>query len=258
MTRPRIALAAAGLVTMALMGCAQTAPGAPDAGQRQALLDHHWALQQAQTAQGTADPQWVGARPLRLDFSAEQMVVVQGLCNSLRGSYRVDADRMQVDRLAATMMACNDAALMQRERQVGLQLPQVRHWQISGSAQPQLQLRFADGSRWTFSGQRTHESLYGAAQRVFLEVAPQTAACNHPLQPQARCLQVRELRYDEAGLKRDVGPWQNYHGAIEGYAHRAGVREVLRLQRYTRPNPPADASRFIDVLDLRVESETVR
>jgi heat shock protein HslJ len=257
MVRPRVALAATALVTLTLVGCAQPGPGAPDGTQRQALLAHHWSLQQAQTAQGTPDAQWVGARPLQLDFSAEQAVFVQGLCNTLRGRYTLDGRSIEVGRLAATMMACSDNALMQRERQVGQQLPQVRQWQVSGTDQPLLQLRFADGAQWTFAGQRTHESLYGAPQQIFLEVAPQTVACNHPLQPQARCLRVRELRYDEAGLKRSVGDWQNYHGEIEGYRHRAGVREVLRLKRYTRPNPPADASRFIDVLDLRVETENV-
>jgi hypothetical protein len=33
---------------------------------------------------------------------------------------------------------------------------------------------------------------------------------------------------------------------------------VLRINRYTRSQPPADASRYVYVLDLVVESETVK
>ena len=39
--------------------------------------------------------------------------------------------------------------------------------------------------------------------------------------------------------------------------HTPGVRNVLRIDRYQRQNVPADASRYLYVLDLVVESETV-
>ena len=54
------------------------------------------------------------------------------------------------------------------------------------------------------------------------------------------------------------GEWRALAGEIEGYTHRAGERNVLRVKRFERSHPPADASRFVYVLDLVVESEIVQ
>jgi len=39
-----------------------------------------------------------------------------------------------------------------------------------------------------------------------------------------------------------------------GYTHEDGVRNVVRVKRYTIANPPADASSNAYVLDMVVES----
>ncbi|MCC7348652.1 MAG: DUF4377 domain-containing protein [Variibacter sp.] len=44
---------------------------------------------------------------------------------------------------------------------------------------------------------------------------------------------------------------------IEGFTHTEGERSVLRVKRFQRPKAAADASRFVYVLDLKVESEVV-
>ena len=49
-----------------------------------------------------------------------------------------------------------------------------------------------------------------------------------------------------------------FYDPIEGYSHQAGTRHVLRLKRYTRQQVPADASQYVYVLDMIVESETRR
>ncbi|HEY0334439.1 MAG TPA: DUF4377 domain-containing protein, partial [Stenotrophomonas sp.] len=43
-----------------------------------------------------------------------------------------------------------------------------------------------------------------------------------------------------------------------GYTHLQGVRNVLRVKRYTIPHPPADGSATAYVLDLVVESAQER
>ena len=53
------------------------------------------------------------------------------------------------------------------------------------------------------------------------------------------------------------GEWQFLYQDIEGYAHEPGMRNVLRLNRYTIANPPADGSSVAYVLDMVVESEMV-
>ena len=73
-----------------------------------------------------------------------------------------------------------------------------------------------------------------------------------------QCLQVREVRYDDAGRKTTTGEWGNFYGSIEGYQHEPGIRNVLRIKRYTVQNPPADASRYAYVLDMMVESERTK
>ena len=109
-----------------------------------------------------------------------------------------------------------------------------------------------------FTGERTLESQHGKPTRMFLEVAPQKVACNHPLMPNAQCLQTREVTFNEQGLRvGEPGPWQVFQGDIQGFNFEPGYRSVLRVDRFTRANPPADASRYIFVLDMQVETARV-
>src|SRR3546814_2451211 len=89
-----------------------------------------------------------------------------------------------------------------------------------------------------------------------MEVAPQRIDCNHPMMPDYKCLQVREIRYDDSGVKQPPGEWEAFSGDIEGFEFRAAERKVLRLKKFDRPEPvPADASSIAYVLDMVVESE---
>lgn len=261
---------ACALSTTALVGCSSFAdlknntPPAP--ANAPTLQSHHWQLQQALNAQGSADiGQWQlpatassPARTVGLRFSKDQIVSVDRMCNLISGGYRTQGDQMHVERMTSTMMACGNADLMQLEKNVARQLPSVSNWKITNNASPLLELRFKNGTTWQLEGKPTHETLYGRSEQIFLEVAPQKVTCSHPLIPNAQCLQVRELKYNEQGIKQSMGTWQNYYGTIEGYTHQAGVRNVLRIKRFTREHVPADASKYVDVLDMAVESEIVR
>lgn len=261
---------ACALSTTALVGCSSSADlkntMSPTHAKAPTLQSHHWQLQQALTAQGTADKQWQvpasansPTRAIGLRFSPDHIVSVDRLCNLISGGYRTQGDQMQIERLASTMMACGNTDLMQLEKNVAQQLSNVSTWKITDGAPSILELNFKSGAKWQFTGQPTPETLYGQSERIFLEVAPQKVACNHPLIPNAQCLQVRELKYNEQGLKQSTGTWENFYGTIEGYTHQAGVRNVLRIKRFTRPEPaPADASKYVYILDMTVESETVR
>jgi hypothetical protein len=91
-------------------------------------------------------------------------------------------------------------------------------------------------------------------------VAAQTVACQNPPAGQSRCLQVREISFDDKGLRAgSPGEWAPFTGSIEGYQHSAGVRNVLRLNRYQPAVTGADAPvPAVYVLDMVVESETVQ
>lgn len=259
---PLHAVCIAGALTLA--GCANTAtPHTSATHNAVTLQSHHWQLQQAFTAQGQAESPALlaSAKPatVGLQFAEDHSLYVDRLCNSMRGSYQTEGMQIQIGRMASTLMACNNPALEQLERQVAQQLPQAQRWHITGDAQhPVLELVFDNGARWQLQGTPTMETLYGPSQQIFLEIAPQTVPCNSPATPSGQCLQVREVQYNAQGLQTGKGPWSTYHGSIQGYTHQAGERAVLRLKRYTRPAAPQDASRYLDVLDLRVESEIVR
>ena len=65
---------------------------------------------------------------------------------------------------------------------------------------------------------------------------------------------MREIRYDNNGLKTYTGQWENFYSEIDGYKHEAGVTNILRINRYKRQNVPADASSYAYVLDMVVSS----
>lgn len=230
------------------------------------LSGYHWQLQQVRAADGSAQPGWKPSGPgtdgsaIQLDFTDEGMLSVRNLCNQLAGRYTLDGNRMNVGHLVSTMRACNNQPLMELEQSVAKRLAQLSNWQMQkpqGDITPVLTLTFQDGGRWELQGQPTPATLYGSAGvREFLEVAPAREACTGvaPMQ----CLKVRSVHYDSRGLKTEVGPWQLFYSEIEGYRHEPGVRNVLRVQRYERKNPPADASRYVYVLDMVVESEIVK
>lgn len=258
------------LTLAALMAaCSAAPPGrseAPGTDTVRLLEAHHWQLVAAFDADGQPVRDWRQPdRPaLQLEFQAQQ-VAVRNLCNAIGAAYRLDGAAMKVERPVSTMKACPEPGLMALEQRVGAQLPRVQGYTL-GSAQPTgkptLTLAFSDGSRWQLLGQPTPATRYGSAgERAFFEVAPQQVACNHPLMRDAMCLRVRELRYDADGRQQVVGDWHPLQGGIEGYRHQAGIRNVLRVQRYPLARNgqlPADAPSHALVLDMVVESERVR
>jgi hypothetical protein len=160
-------------------------------------------------------------------------------------------------RLAATMKACDDA-LMKADAALAAVLAQHLDVQLQSGDRPVLRLVSPAQQALVFNGQPTPASLYGQATRIFLEVAPQTVECTSGVM-RTQCLRVRERRFDAQGLRIEPpGEWRIFHGGIEGYTHQPGVRNVLRIDRYQRKNVPADASRYVYVLDMVVESEVVK
>lgn len=218
----------------------------------------HWRLAEAADGRGQKlAALFAGDPPIQLDF-ADGRVSVDHLCNRMSGGYTLAGDKLSFGRMASTMMACTDAAKTAQERAAS-ELLSGEYTMALDAAAPALVLTRRDGTVLRFTGEETAQSRYGEAETVFLEVAPQTKPCPHPMIKDKQCLQVREVRYDAQGLRQGApGEWQNFYDDIEGYTHQDGVRNVLRLKRYTRPNPPADASSKVYVLDLVVETEQVK
>lgn len=234
------------------------APAAADA----ALLPaYHWRLAEATDAQGQKIAAlFVNAdKPVQLDF-ADGRVSVSNTCNRMTGGFILDGDKATVSPMASTMMACPDPALAALDAEVGNRLAGELTLATSAGDAPQLVLTNAAGDRLVFQGTPTPDTRFGGpGERVFLEVGAETKPCSHPLIPDKQCLQVREIAFDENGLRSgEPGQWQNFYQEIEGFTHQPGTRNVLRVNRYTVANPPADGSANAYVLDMVVESELVK
>lgn len=221
------------------------------------LQAHHWTLQAGSEAGGQAiDGLLVPDHAFVMRFDGAR-VNVQGGCNAMNGSWRLSPQgQLTIGRLATTMKAC-EAALMKADEVLASVLAQPLDVLLRAGEQPSLRLASPSGQTLSFGGQPTMASRYGTPQRIFLEVAAHTVDCVSGVMP-TQCLRVRERKFDANGLRIEPpGEWRNFHGSIEGYTHTPGVRNVLRIDRYQRNKVPADASRYVYVLDLVVESETV-
>lgn len=198
--------------------------------------------------------------PLQLDFSADR-ISVRNACNGIHGSYTIVDGHLVTTALLHTMMACAEPTLIQRESTIEAIL-QGRPTLILTTADdtPLLTLAADSGLSLTFTGKLSAEARYGGpGETMFLEVAPNTAPCARPLIPGKSCLLVRERHYDAQGLHSgQPGPWQPLQQDIDGYMHQPGMRNVLRVKRYTLKQPPADAPSTAFVLDTIVESEIVK
>lgn len=261
------------IVSFMLVACAASPPrGSAAAAPRESkpttatmtnsspLDRYHWVLADAIDHKG-ARIDALFARPglpLQLDFADGRINVVNA-CNRIGGAYSLEAGRLQIGRLASTLMACADPGLAALDGAIISRLERNPAFELSSAAAAaRLVLTSDDGDRLAFAGQPTAETRYGSAgERVFLEVAAQTVPCSHPLIRDKHCLRVREVHYDGNGLKSGMpGEWQMLYQDIEGYTHESGVRNVLRLKKFKIAHPAADAPAVAYVLDMVVESET--
>ena len=257
------------LLPLAIAACTVTGPGAPAQNtpapastntlEASALSANHWRLSEARDAQGKSiDSLMVRAdKPLQLDFN-DGRVSVSNSCNQINAGYTVHADALEFGRAASTMMACMEPKLAALDGEISNRLQGRVQATLTGAQS--LQLVTASGDTLIFNGEPTAETRYGGpGERVFLEVAAQTQPCSHPLIPDMQCLQVREIKYDDKGLKiGTAGAFEHFYSNIEGYQHEPGIRNVLRVNRFKIANPPADAANQAYVLDMVVESENTQ
>jgi heat shock protein HslJ len=223
------------------------------------LVDHRWLLVNATDASNQRiealfpDPE----RSFVFAFEGSRLHV-QGGCNGLRGAFQVNPDGMlEVTGGMSTMMAC-PAPLMAADAALTALMAGTLEPVLVAGAQPTLALLTAAGDTLVLTGELTPEARFGAPTRVFLEVAAQTVPCEGSPRGDGQCLQVREVVFDEQGLRVGTpGEWQPLMADIEGYEHQPGIRNVLRLKRFEPPVPAGLPATPIYVLDLVVESEVI-
>ena len=61
-------------------------------------------------------------------------------------------------------------------------------------------------------------------------------------------LKVRNVTYNEQGIKTGSGAWRTFYGQIHGYEHQPNLRQIIRLNAYN--NPDSKETHIISMIDL--------
>ncbi|WOE31586.1 MULTISPECIES: META and DUF4377 domain-containing protein [unclassified Acinetobacter] len=222
-------------------------------------------LQQQNADQSLSAYQWqlttAGAeQPLILNFNQDGRVAISTSCNNMMGSWKVQNNVLTISSLAATQKSCEEKAMQQENFASKLlnqaQLPFVLN--LTDREAPTLSLVATTGEKVVFTGKMTPETKYQSqGETIFLEVAPDTKPCTGV--GAQTCMQVREIKYNEQGLKTYTDPnWTLFYNQIEGFQLNPNLRQIIRVKRYTLKNPAADQSKYAYVYDMTVQSETVK
>ena len=209
------------------------------------LTQYNWTYQASKAS-----------KPLTLHFDKNQRLTIQTGCNTQGGTWNIEGNTLITSPLMSTMMACADDLMQQQRLSADLLSDKKVAFKIStANEQAVLTLTDAKGQDYIFTGTLTPEAKYQSeGQIVFLEIAPETKSCSG-VAPQT-CMQVREVKYDEKGIKTYTDPnWSLYYGHIEGFEHHSNQRVIVRVKRYPVKHPAADQSNQVDILDMVVEQE---
>lgn len=199
-------------------------------------------------------------KPLVLNFNDQQRLSIATGCNTQGTSWKIEKGQIVTADLMSTMMACSPKLMKQEQFSSSLfakrTIPFVLN--IQDVNKPTLTLIDATGQKIVFEGKMTPETQYQTqAETIFLEISPETKKCTG-VAPQT-CLQVREIKYAENGVKTQVDKdWTLFYNHIEGFEHNPNERQIIRVKRYEIKNPAADQSKYAYVHDMTIERATVK
>lgn len=216
----------------------------------QTLINYQWSA-------NTAD----APKPLVLNFDKAGRLSISTSCNGMGTNWKVENNQIITGNLMATQMACEPKAMAQEGVAASLfenrKTPFVLN--LNNANAPTLTVIAENGQKVVFTGKMTPETQYqGQGETIFLEISPETKECTAGV-AKKQCLQVREIKYAENGVKTQVDKdWTLFYDNIDGFTHTANERQVVRLKRFEIKNPAADQSKYAYVQDMIIERETVK
>ena len=222
-------------------------------------------LQQQNADKTLASYQWStttenAPKPLVLNFLENGTLGISTSCNSMSTQWKVEHNTLVTGNIASTMMACPDNAMKQEGLASSLLSDRKTPFVLNTTdpQNPTLTIISATGEKLVFTGKLTPETQYNSqGETIFLEISPETKQCTG-VAPQT-CLQVREIKYNEQGIKTQVDAnWSNFYDQIEGFEHTPNERQIIRVKRYEIKNPAADQSKYAYIFDMAVEREAVK
>ena len=191
---------------------------------------------------------------ITLNFNQNHITYNVG-CNQLSNQYSLSKNTMQpIGTGISTLMGCGE--LQAREQWLAKQMQSPSELQIMETqVDAVLSQTTADGSWLQWVGKLKPEVKYGKGETVFLEVKPKWQYCDNVTDK--KCLEVRDINYDNQGLKTAVGQWYLLDAPIMGYRHDESAQRVLRLTRYR--TPPTDTKGYgkLYKLDSVIETKTL-
>ena len=189
-----------------------------------------------------------------LNFNQNHITYNVG-CNQLSNQYSLSKNTMQpIGTGISTLMGCGE--LQAREQWLAKQMQSPSELQIMETqVDAVLSQTTADGSWLQWVGKLKPEVKYGKGETVFLEVKPKWQYCDNVTDK--KCLEVRDINYDNQGLKTAVGQWHLLDAPIINYRHDESAQRVLRLTRYR--TPPTDTKGYGNLykLDSMIETKTL-
>lgn len=215
----------------------------------QTLNAYQWSYQPADSKQ-----------PIVLNFADQRLSVATG-CNRLMTSAKVESGLLVTGNIASTNMMCSPELMKQESFAAALFQSNKTAFVLdtANTENPTLTLVNATGGKVVFTGKMTPETKYQSqGETIFLEISPETKECAAGVR-KMQCLQVREIKYADNGVKTQVDKdWTYFYDDIEGFTHSPAERQVVRVKRYEIKNPAADQSKYAYVQDMIIERETVK
>lgn len=181
-------------------------------------------------------------------------------CNMVNAAYQLQGNTLTTEDGMSTKMMCDDLniaenslnTLMQGESQLS----------IADGTPPMLTQVTSDATTLVWKGRLTAQAKYNSkGETIFWAVSANTQPCVDD-STQA-CLQVKQITYDDQGIKTSEGEWTEFVGSIDGYQHDSAHDEVLRLQRYKLDTPDTMSAtetsnkEYAYVLDTVIESTAI-
>lgn len=199
-------------------------------------------------------------KPLVLNFADQSRLSISTSCNTMGTSWKIEGNQIVTGNVMSTAMACAENATQQEGVAGDLFSNRKANFVLDtkDAQKPTLTITAASGKTYTFTGKMTPETQYQTqGETIFLEVSPETKSCVGVTQQ--TCLQVREIKYSESGVKTQVDKdWTLFYDHIDGFQHSPNERQIIRVKRYEIKNPAADQSKYAYVHDMTVERESIK
>ncbi|ORF24928.1 hypothetical protein BGI15_08240 [Snodgrassella alvi] len=229
------------------------------------LSAYDWQLAEATDRHGRPLPGFAAGSSMTMNFSGQRLNVTGG-CNNISSNYQLNDQDMQIQAPVSTMKACAPDIMAQDSAVVAFMNGQKLHAGLLNAendqnAQPELWIENRRGEHLLWRGVPAAVAQYGQPTVVFWEISPQAQTCQ-TAQGAAQCLKVREISYNDQGVKVKTGVWRNFAGKIDGWQFNPQENQVLRLNVYEVK--PADVTgtaadnQYVYKLDQIIERSVVK